>query len=671
MKIKWGKIILILNILISIGCYIAGVKFAKKKAQEFANRYDAVLDTGFIYPSLSGIVFNNVYVNACGSSVNAKFNKIIIKTDNFSPKFIEVKGGHISATGDLNLFKSCKKSTISKSKSQIQIKGENIDVNWTDGLRDVKIHGVSFKRDSGEIDIDLKDAVLKDVKFQIEIKDLHTDFDNTVRIKKMDLKLSNDLKSIKSQNQSEQFSFVQKFEKINNILFGLPKGSYLDIDELRVEIFDKLFGPMKLKFWLLSEKLDFQIEYNGEKFSELFDISESSINFAFKFKNHMFDGNFDIKPIVLYHPVLGDFPIKFPNLSFSTNFYVADDMSYFDIKSATVRLNKIDIYSNGILTEIPSTKRWSEFVAKFNVALLTISCFDVIKSLPDDILGILAGVNTNGSILSTIKIDYNSKYHDKAEVDLIFKNKCDFGNIVPALDISKFRKVFKHKIYTSNGKIKEITLGPGTREWTPLGSVSPFVEFALLVREDPGFRSHRGILVEALSNSIRDNLRTGKFLRGGSTITMQLARNLWLTRKKNLVRKFQEIMLATYLEQYMSKEEILELYLNVIEYGPDLYGIGPASKYYFKTNPASLTLSQSVFLVSILSNPKKPRFTAEGPLHPGHLSTLHLLMKMMYERKLISKEQLDHGLSEVPVFGKSDPILSSRDGIVEIINDED
>src|SRR6185369_17461401 len=108
----------------------------------------------------------------------------------------------------------------------------------------------------------------------------------------------------------------------------------------------------------------------------------------------------------------------------------------------------------------------------------------------------------------------------------------------------------------------------------------------------------------------RENIRQKKFVRGASTISMQLAKNVYLDRTKNLARKLQEALLTMYLEQELTKEQIMELYLNVVEFGPMIYGIGAAARHYFNAAAGELALSQALYISSIIPNPKAAHFGA-------------------------------------------------------------
>lgn len=148
--------------------------------------------------------------------------------------------------------------------------------------------------------------------------------------------------------------------------------------------------------------------------------------------------------------------------------------------------------------------------------------------------------------------------------------------------------------------------GPKTRDWIPLNLMGK-MGMAVENLEDPGFRYHKGYIEQAYRNSLIENLRLGELKRGGSTITMQLIKNLYLSREKTLVRKLDELILANSIEKCLSKDQILELYLNVIEFGPEIYGIGPGSRYWFKKNPAELGVVEAFWMASILPNPKRAK----------------------------------------------------------------
>lgn len=149
------------------------------------------------------------------------------------------------------------------------------------------------------------------------------------------------------------------------------------------------------------------------------------------------------------------------------------------------------------------------------------------------------------------------------------------------------------------------------QRWVPYRRISPNLVRAVLVAEDSGFWKHEGIEFEQMKESIEANLERLEFARGGSTITQQLAKNLYLSPSKNPVRKAREILIARRLEAELTKQRILELYLNVIEWGDDIYGAEAAARTYFGKSAADLGPQESALLAGAIINPH-----VHSPAHP-------------------------------------------------------
>ncbi|MCE9625501.1 MAG: monofunctional biosynthetic peptidoglycan transglycosylase [Deltaproteobacteria bacterium] len=140
-------------------------------------------------------------------------------------------------------------------------------------------------------------------------------------------------------------------------------------------------------------------------------------------------------------------------------------------------------------------------------------------------------------------------------------------------------------------------------DWRELRQISDSLKRAVLVSEDDAFFEHEGVDFKELEASWEINQKKHKVARGGSTISMQLVKNLYFSPAKNFLRKANEILLTLDLERRLSKDRILEIYLNVIEWGPGIYGAENASRYYFHKDAASLTAKESAYLAAILPNP--------------------------------------------------------------------
>jgi len=141
--------------------------------------------------------------------------------------------------------------------------------------------------------------------------------------------------------------------------------------------------------------------------------------------------------------------------------------------------------------------------------------------------------------------------------------------------------------------------------WAPLARISPHLQRAVIVSEDASFYEHHGFDWEGLQEAITRNWEQGKLQRGGSTITQQLAKNLYLSSEKRLLRKAHEALIAWELEQRLSKKRILELYLNVAEWGHGIFGAEAAARHHFEKSAAELTEEEAALLAALLPSPRR------------------------------------------------------------------
>jgi len=140
--------------------------------------------------------------------------------------------------------------------------------------------------------------------------------------------------------------------------------------------------------------------------------------------------------------------------------------------------------------------------------------------------------------------------------------------------------------------------------WVNSSEISPYLKMAIVASEDDLFYTHHGVDWAALKRAAQINLKRDRYSHGGSTITMQLARNLFLSPRKSLIRKGREILIALKLEMWLSKPRILEIYLNVVEWGHGIYGARSAARHYFDKQPSQLTRYEAAFLAAILPKPR-------------------------------------------------------------------
>ncbi len=280
-------------------------------------------------------------------------------------------------------------------------------------------------------------------------------------------------------------------------------------------------------------------------------------------------------------------------------------------------------------------------------------CQDMLGSLPPALLPSVRGAKLAGTFGGHGRIAFDTTNLDALVLDYEFDHRCRLVEVPAPLSRERFTRPFKHRVYHPDGTPGEMTAGPGSGNWTELGGISPFMQVAVLTTEDGTFLRHHGFNHGAIKSSLIANLKARRFVRGASTITMQLAKNLFLAREKTLSRKLEEIILADYLEQVFRKDDMMELYFNVVEFGPDLYGITRASEHYFGRDPLELNLAECLFLASVLPSPlRHHRFAAAGELPEHWLQHLRSLMRIAAKSHRISPAELEQGLKDPVVFYK-------------------
>ena len=189
------------------------------------------------------------------------------------------------------------------------------------------------------------------------------------------------------------------------------------------------------------------------------------------------------------------------------------------------------------------------------------------------------------------------------------------------------------------------------KNWTSLPSVSQSAWAAIVISEDWAFFQHKGYDPTQISKAIQEDLQKGKFARGASTITQQVVKNVFLEKDKNLWRKFKEIHLAVEMERTLGKRKILEIYLNIAEWGHGIYGIRRAADFYFGKSPEQLTAKEGAFLAMLLPSPKKYNQSFRiKELTPFAKTQIQSILEKMVQAHRLSAEEFHRELSEPLIF---------------------
>lgn len=175
-------------------------------------------------------------------------------------------------------------------------------------------------------------------------------------------------------------------------------------------------------------------------------------------------------------------------------------------------------------------------------------------------------------------------------------------NTIPPIEKFSFDDLKKTATESVLKKRKDIK---SKHNWVPVDKINRGLLWAVVISEDSTFFEHKGINFDALYNAFADNLKKKKVVYGASTISQQVAKNLFLTSERNFIRKIKEYFITKSLEKRFRKNQILEIYLNIAEFGPEIYGVKKASKYYFNKNPYDINAAEGSFMALFLPSPRK------------------------------------------------------------------
>ena len=267
------------------------------------------------------------------------------------------------------------------------------------------------------------------------------------------------------------------------------------------------------------------------------------------------------------------------------------------------------------------------------------------RSLPPAVLGPLLDVGVRGSWDHRVALDLDLAQPDSVRFD---------ADVVPhrlVLDPARTRlrllgldKPFVAVILLPRGARAVRDLSVSNPHFRTLDAISPYLVHAVVTNEDGGFFGHRGFNTEAMKQAVAENLKAGAYRRGAGTITMQLARNLYTGHARTLSRKGQEIVLAWILEHLtgISKDRLLEIYLNIIEWGPGIHGADEAARFYFDRDAHELTLDQSLFLATVIPSPSRWRwrFDANGDARRYVKAQMHFIGRAMIAKGWLPPEAL-------------------------------
>lgn len=292
------------------------------------------------------------------------------------------------------------------------------------------------------------------------------------------------------------------------------------------------------------------------------------------------------------------------------------------------------------------------------------SASDLFNSLPRGLFHTLSDVRVKGDLSYHFLFDCDFAKPDKLKFESQLK-KYNFA-ITALGELGKINVPFQHTAYENDLPVRTFEVGPSNPNYCTLENISPLLQQAVLQSEDGQFFYHRGFRMDALRNALIYDIKKRRFARGGSTISMQLVKNVFLKRHKNIARKLEEALLVWVIEEnrIASKSRMFEVYLNIAEWGPLIYGVGEASHFYFDKSPADLNLNEAIFLSGIIPSPKKfaNAFDPSGRLKSNRVWYFHRIADRLLRTGYISQLERDSLKLDVFLLGEAKRYITPRFG---------
>ena len=455
----------------------------------------------------------------------------------------------------------------------------------------------------------------------------------------------------------------------------------LDFDQRRFgfgfEIDHPEQGGLRLQAALDIDALDFGVEVDARHFNAGPLLSFVPYTGPINVTEGRIDGNLKVRYPVRSELVDAEVAMGFEGVALTVPWIASAPMSNLNVRfdgkvrvdlleealkidESVVTLGTLPMKLSGDITRVKGS-RHVDFGLHLNGDALPAD--ELLSSLPLGFAPALEGYDLRG----LFSLDFDLALDTRDVATLVFEPSLDIAKVEvakhgPKADIPLLGKDrFALRVNTATTRH---VIGPQQDNWTPLRRVPKMLQNALISAEDGKFFRHEGFDFRAIRRSLVKNLEERRVVRGGSTITQQLAKNLFLSQRKTVSRKLQEAFLTWQLEEHLSKKRILELYFNMVHWGRDVYGVEAAAKHYFKKTPRQLSLRESIFLVSILPNPVRfGEQYADGFIQSDRLYKMRAVLRGLYRRGIVNESTYETSLKHLrraQISSRPRPALPSQ-----------
>lgn len=375
-------------------------------------------------------------------------------------------------------------------------------------------------------------------------------------------------------------------------------------------------------------------------------------------KEQLLQGNAEVSGLEVYHAALSPDTIGLDQGKIDYSIRAGERFIELD-SASTVYFNRLSFHP---FIRAEKEGRW-HFTA--SVHCPPFPAQDLFASLPAALFRHVQGLQADGKLSYDLRADIDFNRLDSLKFSSDLRGHGFRITRMGATDLARMSEEFEYTAYEHNQPVRTFFVGPSNPGFCPLSRISPLLQMAVMQSEDGSFFYHDGFYPGAIGEALAYDLQKGRFARGGSSITMQLVKNVFLNRHKNIARKLEEALIVWLIEsQHLtSKERMYEVYLNIIEWGPLVYGAAEASRFYFDKEPSDLTVSEAIFLASIIPKPKHFRsvFNPDATLRGNQLDYYRVIARRLAAKGLMTEEEAETFCPDVQIKGKARNIVLRPD----------
>ncbi len=373
----------------------------------------------------------------------------------------------------------------------------------------------------------------------------------------------------------------------------------------------------------------------------------------------------DIEKLQFFHRYIAEHPVCINNTGAALDIRITPNKLQVD-STSTLTLNQAEIHP--FFSYEKNEKR--HIVLKVDERKCNAQ--KLFASLPEGLFVVLPQMEVRGNLDLKLLFDCDFAHLDQLKFDFDIRSADHSFEIVKGMElITQFNEPFVYKFFEAGNEalgiedteIDVLIDSVGNPLFCPFSQIPAALTNSILISEDPSFFHHRGFLKDAIRNAMVADLQAGRLVRGGSTISMQLVKNLFLNRKKVFTRKIEELLLVWMIEDrhLISKQRMFEIYVNIVEWAPEVIGLGAASQFYFAKTPAELTMGECLYLATLIRSPKHYRSTLDASGRPSgaRQDEMRFAAKRMQEREWMSASEYENLNTGIQIVAPQESVADS------------